>query len=351
MRAAWKLLITFVLLAIAVSGGFALWIFYSLKTPHNHNSSEKIITIERGMRSRRVVALLAENGIISSTTPLLAWVYLNNVSKELKAGDYRFASPITPLQAIDKIRRGDVVTRKITIPEGYNRFEIARTLAETGIADEETFLALTSDASLIDDIDPSATSLEGFLFPDTYNYTSRTTAKELIAAMVQRFKRALTPELYRRASELNLTLHQVVTLASIIEEEAKIAEERPIIASVFYNRMSRGMPLASDPTFVYAAILANDYDGDVNNPRHRRRASPYNTYLYAGLPPGPICSPGQASLQAALYPASTDYIYFVVNGTDGLHKFSRTEAEHDRAVAEYRRLQKQLARTNSNGRR
>ncbi|MGH8598111.1 MAG: endolytic transglycosylase MltG, partial [Gammaproteobacteria bacterium] len=160
--------------------------------------------------------------------------------------------------------------------------------------------------------------------------------------MVSRFEEVFTPEWTTRASELGLTVHQVVTLASLVEEEARVPEERPLVASVFMNRLARGMPLASDPTFIYAAVLAHDYDGNPNQPRHRTRLSPYNTYVVPGLPPGPISSPGRASLEAALYPASSDYLYFVVSGTSGRHKFSRTAAEHDVAVGEYRRQQREV---------
>jgi UPF0755 protein len=197
------------------------------------------------------------------------------------------------------------------------------------------------DQSPILRIAPAARDLEGYLFPDTYNYNTRTTPSDLVHAMVNRFEDVFTPEWSMRASQLGLTVHQVVTLASIIEKEAKVPDERPHMASVFFNRLKRGMPLASDPTFIYAAILAGDYDGNPNQPRHRQRLSPYNTYLVTGLPPGPIASPGRASLQAVLYPDVTEDLYFVVNGTEGRHKFSRTAAEHEIAVEEYRR-QRQL---------
>src|SRR5262249_7439059 len=173
--------------------------------------------------------------------------------------------------------------------------------------------------------------------PDTYVYSVKTTPHDLVRAMVNRFEEVFTPEWSMRAGELGMTVHQVVTLASIIEREAKVADERPHMASVFFNRLKRGMPLASDPTFIYAAILAGDYDGNPNQPRHRQRISQYNTYINVGLPPGPISSPGRASIEAVLYPDQTDDLYFVVNGAEGRHKFSRTEAEHDAAKKEYYR--------------
>jgi UPF0755 protein len=194
----------------------------------------------------------------------------------------------------------------------------------------------------VERIAPGARNLEGYLFPDTYNYNTRTTPEDLIHSMVSRFEEVFTPEWSIRASELGLSVHQVITFASIVEKEAKAPEDRPHIASVFFNRLKLGMPLASDPTFIYAAILAGDYDGNPNQIRYRARPSPYNTYLTAGLPPGPIASPGRASIEAVLHPDTTDDLYFVVNGTAGRHKFSRTAAEHEAAVEEYRRQQREL---------
>jgi UPF0755 protein len=166
--------------------------------------------------------------------------------------------------------------------------------------------------------------------------------------MINRFEEVFTPEWSMRASQLGLNVHQVVTLASIIEKEAKVPDERPHMASVFFNRLKRGMKLASDPTFIYPAILAGDYDGNPNQLRFRTRPSPYNTYLISGLPPGPIASPGRASLEAVLYPDNTDDLYFVVNGTEGRHKFSRTSSEHEVAVGEYRRQQREIKQQNAN---
>ena len=249
---------------------------------------------------------------------------------------------ITPLAAVDKIQRGLVYIERVTIPEGYNRFDIAETLAaKTAKATKEEFLRLTADQTPILPSSPQARDLEGYLFPDTYNYNTKTTPAELIRAMVARFNEVFTPEWRARARELKMSVHEVVTLASIIEEEARVPEERARISSVFHNRLKQGSPLGSDPTFIYASILAGDYDGNPNQPRHRQRDSRYNTYIYAGLPPGPIASPGRASLEAALYPEQTDYLYFVVSGTEGRHKFSRTAAEHDAAVQEYRRQQRE----------
>lgn len=334
------LLVVFFILAAGIGG---LWMRSVASRPVEHSSADRIITIEPGAGTAGVVAKLAEAGIVQHPTALRIYLKMTGRGSSLRAGDYKFASPISPLQAIDKIRRGEIFLERVTIPEGYNRFDIAETLAtKTGKATKEEFLRLMNDQTPIEKIAPTARNLEGYLFPDTYNYNAKTTPEELIRAMVNRFNEVFTPEWAMRASELNLTVNQVVTLASIIEKEAKVPDERPHMASVFFNRLRIGMPLGSDPTFIYAAILAGDYDGNPNQPRFRQRQSPYNTYLVTGLPPGPIASPGRASIEAVLYPDNTDDLYFVVNGRDGRHKFSRTAAEHDAAVSEYRKLQKEM---------
>jgi UPF0755 protein len=334
------LMILFLLVAFAA--GVALWVRASVLGAVNHDA-DQIVTIEPGTSTNGVIARLTEAGIVRNPTAVKIYLRVLGGGDNLKAGDYKFDSPITPLQALEKIQRGEVYLERVTIPEGFNRFDIAQKLAEvTGKATKEEFLRLMQDTRLIRDIAPEATSLEGYLFPETYTYSAKDGPEDLIRAMVVRFKEILKPEWIARAGELDMTIHKIVTLASIIEEEAKVPDERPRMASVFYNRLKIGMVLATDPTFIYAAILADDYDGNPNQPRHRSRDSQYNTYKYAGLPPGPIASPGRASLEAALYPEESDYLYFVVNGTEGRHKFSRTSVEHELAVQEYRRQQQEL---------
>jgi UPF0755 protein len=341
------LLIVLGLIAVAAS---LLWMRLSVTRQVEHPSPDRIITIEQGMATQSIIARLAEAGIVSNPTALKVYLRLTGRASQLKAGDYRFDSPISALEAIEKIRRGEVYLERVTIPEGFNRFDIAETLAaKTGKASKEEFLRLMEDQTPILQFAPAARNLEGYLFPDTYNYSPKTTPAGLVRMMVTRFNEVFTPEWRARTTELGLSIHQVITLASIIEEEARVPEERPLISSVFKNRLNRGMPLASDPTFIYAAILEDDYDGNPNQPRHRQRDSRYNTYRYAGLPPGPIASPGRASIEAALYPTESDYLYFVVNGTEGRHKFSRSASEHDLAVEEYRQQQREMRAQQQNG--
>lgn len=340
-RRPFRRLIALLFIVVLAGGAFAAWVWKTSTTPVEHQP-DGIVTIDQGAGTQAIVARLAEAGMVPHPLALKIYLRITGRGSNLKAGDYKFPSPISPLQAIEKIRRGEVYLERVTIPEGFNRFEIAEAFAtKTDKATAEEFLRLMEDQTPIKRIAPAARNLEGYLFPDTYNYNSKTTPEDLIQTMVNRFDEVFTPEWSMRASQLGLTVHQVVTLASIIEKEAKVPDERPHIASVFFNRLKLGMPLASDPTFIYAAILAGDYDGNPNQRRYRDRPSPYNTYLVSGLPPGPIASPGRASLEAVLHPANTDDLYFVVNGTGGRHKFSRTAAEHDAAVEEYRRQQRE----------
>lgn len=334
-----------IVLLLAVVGA-AIWFHVALNTRRELKEPTVAVTLEPGMGTREIAARLESAGVISDKTTLLLWLTVTGQGRSLKAGDYEFKSPTSALEAVDKIRRGEVASRRVTVPEGMNRYGISQLLADkTGLGSRDRFLALTGRPEMIKDLDPEASTLEGYLFPDTYEYTASTTAEELVAQMVGRYKSVFfnRPEVAQAMAERHLTLHELMTLASMVEEEAKVDEERPVIASVFYNRLAKNMKLASDPTFIYAALMANDYDGDVNNPKHRARNSPYNTYLYEGLPPGPIANPGVKSIEAAISPATSEYLYFVVNGHEGRHKFSRTVEEHEAAVEEYRRQQREDA--------
>jgi UPF0755 protein len=336
-RTTFRLLVFLIVVAVA----FGYWVRRTAVTPYDHQSTDRIVTIDPGTGTQGIVSKLADAGIVLHPIALRIYLKVTGRGGNLKAGDYKFVSPISPLQAIEKIRRGEVDLERVTIPEGYNRFDIAQALADkTGKASAEEFLKLMDDQSPIERIAPTARNLEGYLFPDTYDFNSKTTPADLIRAMVSRFEEMFTPEMSARARQSGLTVNQVVTLASIIEKEAKVPDERPHMASVFFNRLKKGMPLQTDPTFIYAAKLAGDYDGNPNQLKYRNRQSAYNTYVVAGLPPGPIASPGRASLEAVLNPDTTDDLYFVVNGTGGRHKFSRTAAEHEIAVEEYRKQQR-----------
>ncbi|OYT70479.1 MAG: aminodeoxychorismate lyase [Chloracidobacterium sp. CP2_5A] len=338
----WLTWLGLTLSALSVAAAVGFGAYRSLKTSVTHHAAEEIITIEPGMGAREVVELLYERGVIANRYPALAYLMLNPAGRRLQAGDYEFESPISPLAALDKIRRGAVATRKIMFRPGLTIYEVNELLPNRPLDGKLDPTLL--DARLIADLDPRATSLEGYIFPDTYTVSKRATSAEILAEAVARFRRAWTPELRQQAEARRMTLREVVTLASLIEEEAADDAERPLVSSVFHNRLRKGMRLECDPTFIYAAKLVGAWDGNVNNPAHRRRLSAYNTYVSMGLPPGPIASPSEKSLRAALQPAQTDYIYFVLSA-GGRHRFSRTEAEHQVAVAEYRKLQQTQRQT------
>jgi len=250
----------------------------------------------------------------------------------LKAGEYKFDSPASAAEVRRRVLKGDVYFHTVTVPEGYNIYDIAAVVEQAELGTAADFLAAAKgDLSLIHDLDPNATSLEGYLFPDTYHFTRIDTAHEIVAGMVRRFR--------QEAQKIGLTrpgdIHRIVTVASIVEKETAVPAERPLIAGVYYNRLDKNMLLAADPTVAYAALLAGRYRGTIYQ-SDLQYASPYNTYKHAGLPPGPIANPGAASLQAAMNPAATDYLYFV-SDNDGRHRFSRTVQEHERNVAAYRR--------------
>jgi len=343
------------LILIAVIGG-AIWLRNEIYTPYQHEGAKKTITIESGASTSAIVARLYEEGILKYEWPTLIWLRVFPSAKRFKAGEYEFKSPISPHDVIDQLIRGSLNTRQFTIPEGFNRFDIARMLYGLGLKEPppprlEDLQALFKNTSLIADLDPQATTLEGYLFPDTYDYTANSKRAQLVEAMVKRFREVYTPEMQARAEEMKMSARQAVTMASLIEKEARVDGERELISSVFHRRLMMKMNLACDPTVIYAAILAGKYRGKIYK-SDLDRDSPYNTYTRVGLPPGPIASPGKRSLQAALNPAETDYLYFVVDAkkNDGSHAFSATSAQHDKAVQALRQSEReQKASQQSNG--
>lgn len=317
-----------IVFVVLVVGGGWLWLRSEMRRPINHAATQKTITVESGASTSSIIARLHTEGILPSTIPVKLWLRLFDRGANLKSGDYRFKSPISPLQVLNQMIRGEIATRQFTIPEGYNQYDIAQVLSGLqGLKQHpmspEATLGLLKDVSLIADLDPDATTLEGYLFPDTYEYSASTTREQLVEMMVKRFRRVYTPEMQQRAAELGMTTRQAVTMASLIEKEAKVDSERETISSVFHRRWKTGIPLACDPTLIYAALIEGKYRGKIYQ-SDLDRESAYNTYKHAGLPPGPIASPGQRSLHAALNPAQTDYLYFVVDAVkkDGSHHFS-----------------------------
>lgn len=315
-------LIVLILLATAA------WLAHSLFTPLAPPGKPDVL-LRSGLSARRIAAELQAAGVIRNASAFLA-LHAVKGRPSLKAGEYRFDHPADAFEILDRVTRGDVIVRTVVVPEGYNMFEVADAVAAAGLCTRDQFLeAARAEVVLINDLDPAATSLEGYLFPDTYQFTRAQGPREIAAAMVRRFR--------QEAASLGLAgdIHRIVVLASIVEKETGVPEERPLVAGVFQNRLQRNMVLAADPTVVYGALLAGRYRGAIHQ-SDLGFDSPYNTYRRAGLPPGPIANPGRDSLRAAMQPASTTYVYFVSDAR-GRHRFASTAAEHSRNVAAYRR--------------
>lgn len=330
------LLLLFLLMCAAA--GFAYWSYGELRTPISHTHEADYIAIPRGATPDQIVARLTDDGVIRRGWLFRLYLRVSGAGARLKAGEYRFASPISPLAVLDKLVEGEQRLSRFTIVEGWTRWDIAALLAripELKLRSADEALALLDDTAEIRDLDPTAPNLEGYLYPDTYNFPPNTTAREVIAAMVRRFRQVWEKELADAARAENKLPREVVTIASLVETEAKLQEERPLIASVIYNRLRLGVPLGIDSTVIYASKLAGKWknDGKVYL-SDVERVSPYNTRKVHGLPPGPVASPGARSLIAAISPAATDYLYYVRNPerNDGAHNFYRNEADFARGV-------------------
>ncbi|SMC19098.1 UPF0755 protein [Desulfacinum hydrothermale DSM 13146] len=311
-----------------------LWTFSLTPTP---NLAPLEVEIQQGTNPRAIAALLESQGAISDARLFYWYARLQKAAGRLQAGTYRFPPLPTPRIILDALVHGKVIFYKITIPEGSGLEEIAELLEEKGLASQAEILRLCHDPAFLASLDlQEAPSLEGYIFPETYLFRKNTSPQNILRRMVQEFWRHFPESRKERARQLGMSIHAVVTLASLIEKEAMVDRERPVIASVFYNRLKKGMPLQSDPTAVYDL---KSFRGPITR-EHLKRESPYNTYRHKGLPPGPICSPGEESIRAALYPAETSYLYFVSNG-DGTHTFSARYRDHQRAVRRYRNHKQQ----------
>jgi UPF0755 protein len=315
-----------VLLLVVLFVGFAAWRDFTLPAGP---SAETFVEVLPGMSSRSIADLLAQDGIVRSQSAFLVWHLLCRGT--LKAGEYRFQEPATLPAVYHRLVRGDVYTLSVTIPEGFNRFDIAQAMEDAQVSSKASFLtATTQNVALIADLDPGAKNLEGYLFPDTYRFPRHLPPSQIVGAMVRRFRQSAT------SLGLDGNYHRIVTLASLVEKETPVAADRPLVASVMVNRLDKDMPLMTDPTVIYAAMLEQQYRGTIYA-SDLKRDSAYNTYRHTGLPPGPICSPGLASLSAAMHPASSNYLYFVADASASGHsRFAATLAEHDRNVAAYR---------------
>ncbi len=329
---------TLLLLLLLAGGGAAYWFYTDLHRPVHHNKSGQYIEIPRGSSPSTVLRRLASEGILRHESLLEFYLKFTGKGSRFKAGEYKFPSPITPLAVFQKLEQGEQRLSRFTVIEGWTRWDIANAMAkvpELGLADSDAALALMEDVSQIHNIDPQATNLEGYLYPDTYEFPLGTTAKTLIEMMVKRFFATWTNDAAAKAQARNITPRQIVTVASLIETEAKLPSERPLIASVIYNRLQKSIPLGIDSSIIYASKLAGKWknDGKVYKSDVDRK-SPYNTRLHPGLPPGPIASPSASSLQAALNPAQTDYLFYVrePSRNDGAHNFYTNGSDFNRGV-------------------
>jgi UPF0755 protein len=317
-------------LLAAGTGGYILWT--RMHEPFQAFEGEQFVEIPQGDGSRAIARRLLEAGVVADEWSFRAAVRWSGRGQALQAGEYRFAAAASPLDVVERLARGDVHTVGITFPEGLTIAEMADVFESRGLGTAQSFREAARDVTPIAALDPAARDLEGYLFPETYPVSRHVDAASLVAAMVERFK-TVYAELTKDRQPPALTARQVVTLASLVEKETARAEERPIVAAVYRNRLAIGMGMQADPTVIYAMRLRGKYNGNI------RRAdlaidSPYNTYRYRGLPPGPIAAPGRAALDAALAPADSKYLYFV-SRNDGSHVFAETLRQHNANVQKF----------------
>jgi UPF0755 protein len=323
---------TVVCVALALVGmalgmvGFNFWLF--LKSPGSPHLGIRQVVIRSGMNAAAIAKILSAEGVITDPDRFYLLCLLRKADQRLKAGEYAFLPLSTPQKILDQIVSGKAIIQRVTFPEGSTAYDVAKTLTEKGLASEREIMRLVLDRDFIQSNGLDVSSLEGYLFPETYFFQRTQSEPAMLRMMVRQFRRHLPEGWEQRAAELGSSLHEIVIMASMVEKEAVVDLERPIIAGVFYNRLRENMPLQSDPTAVYDLA---DFSGPISW-THLRRQSPYNTYQNRGLPVGPICNPGTKSIKAALDPERVTYRYFVSN-RDGSHHFSETLAEHNQAVA------------------
>ena len=335
-----KIIFACFLFAFLAFGGFFYWIYSSMNSPHTHTKGNDFIVIEKGSTPNGIVDQLSAEDILAN--PMATKIYLRTLGNAsgLKAGEYQFSSPITPIQVLAELEKGEERTVKLTIPEGFTRFDIAKRIVEkfpqNPPVDEQQVLIMMDNTSPIRDIAPDAKNLEGYMYPSTYSLPRETKPEKVVQIMVEQFRKIWKPEWTDKAKSMNRTPQEIVTIASLIETESGVEKEREIVASVIYNRLNKSIPLGIDQTVVYIAKMQNRWDGTINR-SDLDADSPYNTRKYGGLPPGPISSVSESAINAALNPAQTDYLYYVRNVelNDGSHWFYSSAAEFEKGKAEY----------------
>lgn len=322
---------TCLLLAAVGFLSFEFWLF--MRTPGSSIRGTRRVEIQAGTSALSIAQLLHNEGVISDSRQFYLLCSLRKAGSKLKAGEYAFLPLSTPDEVLDRIVNGRVIFHRVTVPEGSTVRDVAKILSQNGLASEQAIIRLARDTSYVNTLELSVSSLEGYLFPETYNLRKTQDERSVLKAMVRQFRLHYPEAWQKRSEELGLSVHDVVTIASLVEKEAVVDSERPLIAAVFMNRLERNMPLQSDPTTVYDLP---GFSGPITW-NELRRDSPYNTYLHTGLPAGPICNPGARSLEAVLYHANVPYLYFVSNN-DGTHHFSESYEEHRQAVSRYRKM-------------
>ncbi len=325
MKRLFGTIFAFVLLCSLLAGGY---LYLLSRTPYGQSYKE--IHIQRGSSLLSILQTLEHEEIIANAEFFRLYLVARGIAHQVRAGDYQFRPQMTPHQVAEELIKGDFKTYRFTIPEGWSITQIANYLEERGLTKADPFKAVCFDKEWIHSLGIAQDSLEGYLYPSTYETYYPQSPKDLATMMVKKFQTVFTDEMKLRAQQIGLSVHEVVTLASIVEKETGRAEERPLIASVFDNRLKIKMPLQSDPTVIYGIP---DFNGNITR-RDLSTFTPYNTYVIPGLPPGPIASPGKDALLAVLYPAETEYLYFV-SKNNGSHIFSKTLREHNRNVQKY----------------
>jgi UPF0755 protein len=348
----------FLFLALLAAAGWFAWAVLTPVQP----AAQMLVMLHPGYSTRRIASELKSAGVIRSEEAFILWRYVRH-QRSLKAGEYLFDQPANIIDIQKRLRRGDVYFHTVVVPEGFTMFDIARAIEAAGLGPASDFLKVAqSDTTLISDLAPHAPSLEGYLFPDTYEFTRMMTMQDMTAAMVRQFRQVArqvgltqsaapgsgespipailaVPETDAGGSHQPTSpsddIEKIVTMASIVEKETAVPDERPLVASVYYNRLAKHVALDADPSIIYGELLAGTYSGALHH-ADMRFHSPYNTYAHSGLPPGPIGNPGKSALEAAMHPAQSDYYYFVADA-QGHHRFSRTIEEHNKNVAAYRR--------------
>ena len=325
-----------ILLLVLIGAG--VWLareqYLRIDQPYKgYEGAEQFVDVPSGLGTKAIGRLLVDAGVVSDPVTWRLAVWRSGTSTALKAGEYRFTEAMSPAAVVAKLANGDVYVRSITFPEGLTIRQMSAIYEQAGFGAAKDFVAAAGDERLVASYDPSARNLEGYLFPDTYALPRRASAHDLVQRMVERFEAVMTPEVRQAAADAGLSVRQAVTLASLVEKETAAPGERPIVAAVYRNRLRLRMGLQCDPTVIYALELRGRFNGNLTK-ADLTIDSPYNTYRYRGLPPGPIAAPGRSSLEAAIRPAAVDYLFFV-SRNDGTHAFASTLADHNRNVQKY----------------